>query len=217
MKMNTPSTIALAAVLAFAVTGCDRLKAPDSAADTAAAPVEASADTADVTASAPDVVVRPQAVESTAGIDWEAARRDMASLPSDERGQGNFQVQSGSQGAPVPVLLPTGIVVPQSAEGGVKFQPMSDGYFATYPGVDYDIVVNGTNEVIGARDAGDTAANTDPTFVSTASGAQVAFSRYGANYLIEFECKHATGASPTCITEDDALAIADQLVIAGTR
>ncbi|MEQ8320771.1 MAG: hypothetical protein RH946_10940 [Rhodospirillales bacterium] len=215
--MNTPSTIALAAVLAFALTGCDRLKAPDTSSDIAAAPAAVPADTADVSASDPEGVVRPQAVESTAGIDWDAARRDMASVPSDERGQGSFQVQSGSQAAPVPVLLPTGIVVPQSAEGGVKFQPMSDGYFATYPGVDYDIVVNGTNEVIGARDAGETTVDTDLKFVSTASGAQVIFSRYGADYLIEFECKNATGASPTCITEDDALAIARKLVIAGTR
>jgi hypothetical protein len=212
--MNTPSTIALAAVLAFALTGCDRLTAPDSASDTPAAP---ATETAEVTPDEPDLVVRPQAVESTAGIDWEAARRDMASVPSDEREQGSFQVQSGSGGAPVPVLLPTGIVVPQSAEGGVKFQPMSDGYFATYPGVDYDIVVNGTNEIIGAGDAAHAGADTEPAFVSTASGAQVVFSRYGADYLIEFECKNATGAAPTCITQDEALAIAHKLVIAGTR
>lgn len=213
--MNTPSTIALAAVLALALTGCDRLTAPDSPSEAPAAP---ATETAEVTpAEEPDLVVRPQAVESTAGIDWEAARRDMASVPSSEREQGSFQVESGSAAAPVPVLLPTGIVVPQSAEGGVRFKPMSDGYFATYPGVDYDIVVNGTNEIIGARDAGGTAADTEPAFESTASGAQVVFSRYGADYLIEFECKNATGASPTCISEDEALEIARKLVIAGTR
>lgn len=212
--MNTSSTIALAAVLAFALTGCDRLKAPDSPSEAPAAP---ATETAELTPDEPDLVVRPQAVESTAGIDWEAARRDMASVPSDQREQGNFQVESGAAAAPVPVLLPTGFVVPQSAEGGVKFQPMSDGYFATYPGVDYDIVVNGTNEIIGAGDEPHAGADTEPAFESTASGAQVVFSRYGADYLIEFECKNMTGASPTCITQDEALEIARKLVIAGTR
>lgn len=212
--MNTPSTIVLAAVLAFAVAGCDRLKAPDSPTQ---GPDTPATETADLAPGEPDLVVRPQAVESTAGIDWEAARRDMASVPGDQREQGSFQVQSGSGAAPVPVLLPTGIVVPQSVGGGIKFLPMSDGYFATYPGVDYDIVVNGTNEVIGAGDSAHSGADTEPVFVSTASGAQVVFSRYGADYLIEFDCKNATGAAPTCITQDEALEIAHKLVIAGTR
>ena len=213
--MNTSSTLALAAVLAFALTGCDRLKGPDPASDTTVA--ADSATPPDGAPADPETPVRPETVETTAGIDWEAARRDMASVPSDERSAGAFQVQSGAEAAPVPVLLPTGIVVPQSAEGGVKFQPMSDGYFATYPGVDYDIVVNGSNEVVGARDSGDISGDTEPAFVATASGAQVAFSRYGADYLIEFECKNSSGEAPTCIGEDEALEIARKLVIAGTR
>jgi hypothetical protein len=213
--MNTSSTLALAAVLAFALTGCDRLKGPDPASDTTVAAAPAA--TADSSPADVETPVRPEAVESTAGIDWEAARRDMTSVPSDDRGAGAFQVQSGAEAAPVPVLLPTGIVVPQSAEGGVKFQLMSDGYFATYPGVDYDIVVNGSNEVVGARESSALSTDTEPTFEATASGAQVAFSRYGADYLIEFECKNSSGEAPTCIGEDEALEIARKLVIAGTR
>ena len=212
--MNTSSMLALTAVLAFALTGCDRLTGPAPESDTIASVAD---DTAATELAESDLPVRPEAVETTATIDWEAARRDMASVPGDERGTGAFQVQSGAEAAPVPVLLPTGIVVPQSAEGGVKFQPMSDGYFATYPGVDYDIVVNGSNEVVGARDSGDISGDTEPAFVATASGAQVAFSRYGADYLIEFECKNSSGAAPTCIGEDEALEIARKLVIAGTR
>jgi hypothetical protein len=213
--MNTSSTLALVAVLAFALTGCDRLKGPDPASDTTVA--AAPAIMADNPPADRETPVRPEAVASTATIDWEAARRDMASVPSDDRGAGAFQVQSGAEAAPVPVLLPTGIVVPQSAEGGVKFQPMSDGYFAAYPGIDYNIVVNGTNEIVGARDTADTSGDTEPTFEATASGAQVAFSRYGADYLIEFECKNSSGEAPTCIGEDEALEIARKLVIAGTR
>jgi hypothetical protein len=206
--MHAPRTLSLFAITAFALSGCDRLKGPDPA------PAPAEADVAAATPAAPELPVRPESVESTAGIDWEAARRDMASVSSEDRGDNSFQVESGSSAAPVPVLLPTGIVVPQSAEGGVKFQPMSDGYFATYPGVDYDIVVNGTNEVIGE---GESMSNTEPSYLATASGAQVAFNRYGAGYLIEFECKNASGESPSCIGEDEALRIARELVIAGTR
>lgn len=213
--MNTSSMLALAAVLALALTGCDRLKGPDPAPDATVA--AAPATTADSSSADIEAPVRPEAVASTAMIDWEAARRDMASVPSDDRGAGAFQVQSGAEAAPVPVLLPTGIVVPQSAEGGVKFQPMSDGYFAAYPGIDYDIVVNGTNEIVGARESSAASTDTEPTFEATASGAQVAFSRYGADYLIEFECKNSSGEAPTCIGEDEALEIARKLVIAGTR
>lgn len=213
--MNTSSVLVLAAVLAFALTGCDRLKGPDPASDTTVATTPAT--TADNPAADLEAPVRTEAVASTAAIDWEAARRDMASVPSDERIAGAFQAQSGAEAAPVPVLLPTGIVVPQSAEGGVKFQPMSDGYFAAYPGIDYNIVVNGTNEVVGARESSAVSTDTEPTFEATASGAQVAFSRYGADYLIEFECKNSSGEAPTCIGEDEALEIARKLVIAGTR
>jgi len=210
--MMTPKhLLAFAALGALSLAACDRIKAPEQPAAPAATTTVAE------TPAEPALPVRPAAVESTSGIDWEAARRDMASVASTDRGEGAFQVQSGAAAPPVPVLLPTGIVVPQSAEGGVKFMPMSDGYFATYPGVDYDIVVNGTNEVIGARDAGDTSADTEPSYLATASGAQVAFSRYGADYLIEFECKNATGENPECSGEDEALKIASKLVIAGTR
>ena len=211
--MTTKHLLAFAAIGALTLSACDRIKAPEQP----AAPAATETPTVAETPTEPDLPVRPEAVESTAGIDWEAARRDMASVSSEDRGEGAFQVQSGASAPPVPVLLPTGIVVPQSAEGGVKFMPMSDGYFATYPGVDYDIVVNGTNEVIGAREAGDTSADTEPSYLATASGAQVAFSRYGADYLIEFECKNATGDDPECIGEDEALEIARKLVIAGTR
>ena len=116
---------------------------------------------------------------------------------------------------PVPVMLPTGIVLPQGAESDVKFQPLSDGYFAFYPGTDYNIVVNGTNEIIGDRAPGTT--DTPKRFIPTMSGAQVAFTKYGADYLIEFECTQADGEHADCISEDDALSIADSLVAVRSR
>ena len=204
--MTTKHLLAFAAIGALTLSACDRIKAPEQPAAPAAT---TETPTVAETPAEPNLPVRPEAVESTAGIDWEAARRDMASVPSEERGEGAFQVQSGASAPPVPVLLPTGIVVPQSAEGGVKFMPMSDGYFATYPGVDYDIVVNGTNEVIGARDAGDTSADPFSTtsFASTMSGAGSLSADLVIAYLPrEIDCRGSDQPSAVLASTDHAAA-----------
>ncbi|MEO1407714.1 MAG: hypothetical protein AAFV54_14680, partial [Pseudomonadota bacterium] len=94
-----------------------------------------------------DVVVAPSLetdgpradTNMTAAIDWQAARADLAG--TSETDESVVQVQSGGSSPPVPVLLPTGIVVPQSEGGGPTYRPTTDGYFATYPGPRYDIVV----------------------------------------------------------------------------
>lgn len=167
------------------------------------------------TESAPARPVRPAAETVTAEIDWTKARVDMAArdVTDDDNA---FQVASGEAAAPVPILLPSGIVSVAGTENSPRFQPLSDGYFAAYPGTEYDIIVNGTNEISGeARTAQN--ANTEPQFLATAAGAQVSFARYGADYLIEFECNEISGADGTCISEEDALRIADELIIAGTR
>jgi len=165
-------------------------------------------------ASAPDTPVYAQAMSEQAEIDWAAARADIASRPSED-GNGNFSVASQGDAPPVPVMLPSGIVLPQGAESDVKFQPLTDGYFAFYPGTDYNIIVNGTNEVIGERAPGTT--DTPMRYMSTLSGAQVAFTKYGADYLIEFECTHSEGEQAECITEEDALSIAESLVPVRSR
>ena len=160
-----------------------------------------------------DIPVYAQAVSEEATIDWLAARDDVASNSGSD---GNFMVAAQEGDAPpVPVMLPSGIVLPQGAESDVKFQPLSDGYFAFYPGTDYNIVVNGTNEIIGERTPGTT--ETPMRFIPTMSGAQVAFTKYGADYLIEFECTHADGQHADCISEEDALSIADSLVAVRSR
>ncbi|HAE28357.1 hypothetical protein, partial [Hyphomonas adhaerens] len=174
----------------------------------------APADQADAApAKEADIPVYAQAVSEEATIDWLAARDDVASNSGSD---GNFMVAAQEGDAPpVPVMLPSGIVLPQGAESDVKFQPLSDGYFAFYPGTDYNIVVNGTNEIIGERTPGTT--ETPMRFIPTMSGAQVAFTKYGADYLIEFECTHADGQHADCISEEDALSIADSLVAVRSR
>ena len=140
MRHLTTSALALSLVT---LAGCD-LIARDGPSEAATATVDAS--TAEE--SGPEFPERPEATEGQANIDWSAARADLAMIPSDDR-DGAFQVASGGQAPPVPVLLPSGIVIPAGAETQVRFQPLADGYFASYPGAAYDIIVNGTNEVIG--------------------------------------------------------------------
>lgn len=152
--------------------------------------------------------------DMTAAIDWAAARADIAS--AGEADQRFVQIQSGSVAPPVPVLLPTGIVTAQSEGGGVMFRPTADGYFASYPGARYDVVMHGTNQVTTVN--GEATARDDASvFTATIAGAQVALSRYGADYLIEFECNEFTQGSDTCIEEAEALAVAENLVLAGSR
>ena len=208
--------LAASAVLA----GCDQIRLPGASGSTGAEPkaeeltppgTEESQEAGEV-----EFPVRPESTAADSAIDWEAARRDLAARPIETR-EGAFQVASGDAAPPVPVFLPSSPVSVQGGEADVRFQPMSDGYYAIFPGEKYDTIVNGTNKVVAAP--GETVAPRGDAlnFQPTTTGAQVSFSRYGADYLVEFECKELTNGLPTCITQDEALAFATDLVISGTR
>ncbi len=201
----------------FSVSACDQIALPDSQ---SASPEAGDVDTApamtpEAENTTPIMPERASTGESKATIDWNSAREDLAALPRDARDT-SFQVASTDTPPPVPVLLPTGIVSIQGAGNQPRFQPLTDGYCAAYPGIDYDIIVNGTNEVIGTTGATHTESEAF-LFQPTGSGAMVSFSRYGADYLVEFECKNIEGHDPDCISEEDAIETAQKLIIAGTR
>jgi hypothetical protein len=212
------SLIAIGALAgALTLTACDRVfQRAEAPAETAAVDggAEGSEDIA-APASA-ELPVHPESAASGVTIDWEAARRDLASRSLDDR-EGSFQVQSGEVAPPVPVFLPSGPVAAQGGEVAIRFQPTDDGYYAFFPGDAYDIIVNGTNVVITEPGATMVARTEAFRFAPTTSGAQVAFSRYGADYLVEFECKALVNGMPACITEDEAVAFARDLAISGTR
>ena len=217
MKLHS---LAIAGLLAASLAACGpNFAAPgDAPVETPDAPIGNETPETDPVAQ-PEAALpapgRPTADAKAAEIDWTKAREDMAARPVDDT-ENDFQVASGPAAPPVPVLLPTGIVTTASTGNTPRFQPLSDGYFAAYPGTEYDIIVNGTNEVIG-EGRNSTSANTTPRYLATAAGAQISFSRYGADYLVEFECNEISGEDGTCITEADAMAIANELIIAGTR
>jgi hypothetical protein len=153
----------------------------------------------------------PQTTE--AQINWDAARADLAKRPADAPAT----VQSvGRDGPPpVPMLLPSGIVQTAS-DRPTPPVVTEDGYFATYHLPKYDAIVNGSKRAYAA--AGQAAQGSKETmkFTTGEASAQLSFSRYGADYLIEFECREVDGGD-SCITEPEAKEFAESLFVAQTQ
>ena len=159
----------------------------------------------------PDDVV----VVASQGIDWTQAQADIAAQREAAGEAGLAQVASaGGDLSPVPILLPTGIVQPANASPP-GFKTTSDGYIARFEGVAYDIVMNGTSMTYG-KVGEDVDARPDYRFELTDAGAQIALSRYGADYLIEFEC-NILEENNSCITEEEAVEVANNLIVTGGR
>lgn len=152
----------------------------------------------------------------TASIDWTQARQDFASRESDNMGM----VQVASVGSPaVPVLLPDEpVTVASTGENSLDFRPTADGYFAVRKGEVFDMIINGTDRLVARSGPQGPAPDSEMKFEETMTGSQVSFSRYGASYLVEFMCKDpATAAKGSCVTEEEAVAEVEKLLIAGTR
>jgi hypothetical protein len=150
----------------------------------------------------------------SASINWEAARADKAKAPASAAA--TIQSVGSGEPAPVPMLLPSGIVQTQSASDRPTPPVVTkDGYFATYHLPKYDAIVNGSSIAYSA--GGKASPDKEKMkFTTGEASASLAFSRYGADYLIEFECREADGAN-SCITEQEAKDFADSLFVAQTR
>lgn len=162
-------------------------------------------------AQAPQTAVPAGPPQVASEIDWEAARTARA---NSDVNSSVLTAQNASSDTPpeVPVLLPSGVVQAQNARPPAMIVT-DDGYFATYEMPAYDAIVNGTKSSYGAdrTDRGDAM-----QFTISEASAQLAFSRFGADYLIEFECRQVDGRE-SCITEEEARAFADSLFVAQTR
>ncbi|MEM6627937.1 MAG: hypothetical protein AAF719_14665 [Pseudomonadota bacterium] len=170
-----------------------------------------SAETQD--APAPVVAGGSEPVEVENAIDWGAARLALTQAADEGLGAGLASVASSGPPAPVPVLLPSGLVRTASAEP--RYRPLEDGYFAAYPGPRFDVIVNGTKQAF--ETGGDLSdARESMLFTPSEAGAQVSFSRFGADYLVEFECRVLDGEA-NCITEEEALEISESLFVAAAQ
>lgn len=145
-------------------------------------------------------------------IDWTKAQADFtAKRPADAP---VLPQSVQDKPSPVPMLLPSGIVQTQN-DRPVPPVVTQDGYFATYHLPRYDATVNGSMKAYtgtGAK-AGDKEAM---KFTRGEANASLAFSRYGADYLIDFECREVDGPEG-CITETEAKEFAESLFVAQTR
>jgi len=205
----------LTAMSGLVLAACDQL--------TEQAPLEAEAppelvQSVEAAAPATDLPEANNIAErKTATIDWNAARTDFAARDSDD----GAMAQVASAGAPaVPVLLPDEPIGIASAGGedALQFRPLADGYFAVKKGEIYDLIINGTDRLVASPGGAGTARDTELVFEETMTGAQVSFSRYGASYLVEFMCKDpATAVKGSCVSEAEAVAEVEKLLIAGTR
>ena len=182
----------------------------------AAACTKEGAGPSDPQAGGPDQVVQPasagpQATDSQ--INWEAARADLSKRPADAPAT----VQSvGKEGpAPVPMLLPSGIAQTAS-DRPTPPVVTEDGYFATYHRPKYDVIVNGSKRAYAAAGQASQGSKETMKFTTGEASAQLSFSRYGADYLIEFECREVDGGD-SCITEPEAKEFAESLFVAQTQ
>lgn len=150
-------------------------------------------------------------------IDWDSARADFAAAQAEDDSDTVFSVQSGGRLAPIPILLPDSDTVTVQSAGNPGFRLLADGYYASYPGEAYNIVINGTNLTAGRTGEQRNDRDGMVVFTATLGGAQIALSRYGADYLVEFECNQIDPETRTCISEADARRIAEELIVAGTR
>ncbi len=162
-------------------------------------------------AQAPQITTPAGPPQVEAEIDWDAARTARASS-NVNASPITTQNASGGAAPEVPVLLPSGVVQAQNARAPAMIVT-DDGYFATYQMPNYDAIVNGTKSAYGPERAprGDAM-----QFTISEASAQLSFARFGADYLIEFECRQVDGGE-SCITEDEARAFADSLFVAQTR
>lgn len=154
----------------------------------------------------------PQAVEGQ--IDWDKARADFAKRPEDQK---TMEIQAAGEDGPppVPMLLPSGIVQPQT-DRPVPPVVTKDGYFATYHLPRYDAIVNGSNKAYAAAGQAAGGDKSAMKFTTGEASASLSFSRYGADYTIDFECREVDGGD-SCITEAEAKQFGDSLFVAQTR
>lgn len=208
MKMHV---IAGSLVLFGLVSACGQIRLPGQD-ETATDPAEVA-----VEVEVPPVIAEPEPAppaRKTAEINWSAARADFAARDSGDDGMVSV---AGGSNPPVPVLLPETPVGVASGEAALQFRPTADGYFAVQKGETYDLIITGTDKLVSVPE-GSGATVAELRFEETMTGAQVSFSRYGASYLAQFMCKDpATARLGSCIPEEDAKTVVEDLLIAGTR
>lgn len=204
MTLRASMLVALVGVVAAA--GCDRLPWAEKK------PTETPAQqTGQAIPDAPAGPQRPEGntpVEVQSEIDWPAAKQDASSEPG----------MSVNVASPIPILAPSTATAQSFDPAQKNFGVTPDGYYAKFPGPRFDMIVNGTKTGILAPKSAPIPNDPiqDFTFNYSETGAEVAFSRYGASYLVTFECKNNV-APEQCISEQQARGAIDEFILVGSR
>ncbi len=199
-----------ALLAALALPACYEMSEPDAAVPaTELAEPEPAEQPA--TAPEPEVVIASTPASRKAEIDWTAARTDFAAQDP------NLVTPQGAGTVAIPILLPEiPVTVASDGPSPLRFNQVPDGYFAVVKGEVYDIIINGTDKLVGAPDGMTAMAPGELRFEDTMTGSQITFNRYGASYLVEFACK-APVTTESCITEAEAVEAVEELLLAGTQ
>lgn len=126
------------------------------------------------------------------------------------------QMESKVANAPVPVLMPSDLRAESLLSAARSFNTAADGYYAVIEGEIYDIVINGTSEYMAV--AGRAEAPDDPLamrFSEAQGGAVLSFSRYGADYIVQFECRRPSPDGRPCVSRDQAERFANAMDFIG--
>lgn len=149
-------------------------------------------------------------------VDWDAAAAKAGIT-------GKTLVSAQSVGvdvqSPVPMLALPNISAQAVDSGKQVVKATSDGYFATFPGAKYDVIVTGTKKAYKAPDKAPPPTVTTQSvdefaYSQTDTGAEVTFKQFGADYLVQFECKKPD-ETKSCVTEAEARGVVESLVMVG--
>lgn len=119
--------------------------------------------------------------------------------------------------ATIPVLAPNDLSPQERTAFANSFRAVEDGYFAVIPRGDTDMLVNGTRSFAIAPQLVKEFQRDGVTYLYQEGDGHVSisFTRYGADYLFQFECRDGEGYANDCTDEDEVVAIIDRLAIVG--
>ncbi len=132
---------------------------------------------------------------------FDYARAD--ATPGVAQAVGGMQAQVGR--APVPVLMPGDLRAQSLLSAAESFKAVEDGYFAVIEGEIYDIIINGTSQYLAVPGRPEQPADPEAyRFTEAVGGAVLSFSRYGADYIVQFECRQVAADGRPCVSRDQA-------------
>ncbi len=219
--MRMRDILALAACAAIGLSGCDRIRSAFTTRGDAADP--AAAREGGSTARAASFDADDQAGDTSDDPTPTRGEREVE-FPVTAEQAGDSARAAGLDAArfadaTVPVLAPAGMSRGQAVQFTESFRATPDGYFARMSLEEFDVVVNGTRiyarapEAAGAPPARDTS---QYQYSESETGMSVTFSRFGADYSVDFVCRGAgdEGGSE-CVSEAEAAELVGRLVPVG--